>query len=553
MATIQGTAWNDANQNKIRDVDEIGMSNVTVFLDANTNGVLDTGEISTQSSTSGNYTFSDLLPGLYTVAQVEQIGFQVLRSNSAQIPFTGFAENRQGAVAWNTSPGAPEPARIGHTYSLPSSPEITIGSFYYLASRDYIDPTAEASIQLEDNIIGFENLATALAQNGYTPNDITIQFGLTTLGDDVQGQDWLLLGDTEIRYYRGGNITLQLNGEDLVSGPLEEFVLRIDLEDTASNPLAPLSGGIKNFTPSNASGSSSEASQQVAQALLTDLGGQKLDFQYISLSSPIGGEGLFSIDGRGGALFEAEAGFIHRSSERLFTNGAYSVLLTQQNDTIDAVNFANFASEPFTLGEPDDYIASHPDLIRSLGYNFNAALQHYINFGQVEGRSIDNFPEEQYLASYDDLKAAFGNDLTAATRHYIEYGFAEGRDPLSGFDSAAYIASHQDLINAFGYSPEAGEEHYRQNGYQEGRTITFKAVEYLASHDDLIQSFGYNLDAATEHYITYGSTEGRSRDMFDGQAYLNLYADLKAAFGNNLNAAAQHYIQNGFSEGRIFG
>jgi hypothetical protein len=73
------------------------------------------------------------------------------------------------------------------------------------------------------------------------------------------------------------------------------------------------------------------------------------------------------------------------------------------------------------------YIASYPDLIRSLGANEAAGQQHYLQFGQAEGRIPDLFNEVQYLAKYPDLQAAYGTDTRAATIHYILYGFAEGR------------------------------------------------------------------------------------------------------------------------------
>ena len=73
------------------------------------------------------------------------------------------------------------------------------------------------------------------------------------------------------------------------------------------------------------------------------------------------------------------------------------------------------------------YIASYPDLIRAFGVNAAAGQQHYLQFGQAEGRSPDNFNEAQYLANYGDLRAAFGADGNAATVHYIGNGFAEGR------------------------------------------------------------------------------------------------------------------------------
>ena len=252
------------------------------------------------------------------------------------------------------------------------------------------------------------------------------------------------------------------------------------------------------------------------------------------------------------------------------------------------------STSTLSLEQADDYIASHPDLIATFGYNLEAAQSHYAQLGAQEGRAVDTFAEdlylasnpdlisafgddletatqhyiesghaegrntslfnpEQYLMAYSDLQDAFGTDLAAATRHYIEFGYAEGRDPLLGFDSATYLASYDDLIAVFGYDLEAARQHYIQFGAKEGRTISFQADDYIASYDDLIQAFGDDLNSGTEHFIRFGMAEGRARDTFDEIAYLDNYADLQAAFGNNLQIATQHYLTFGFFEGRTIG
>jgi VCBS repeat-containing protein len=73
------------------------------------------------------------------------------------------------------------------------------------------------------------------------------------------------------------------------------------------------------------------------------------------------------------------------------------------------------------------YIASHPDLIPAFATDAAAGQQHYLAFGEAEGRAVDTFDEQQHLARYPDLQAAFGADGGAATAHYIAFGFGEGR------------------------------------------------------------------------------------------------------------------------------
>jgi len=73
--TITGKLFNDANGNRLKDSTEGVFAGWTVYLDQNRNGVKDTGERSTTSDASGNYTFSNLSPGTYYVEEVVPAGY----------------------------------------------------------------------------------------------------------------------------------------------------------------------------------------------------------------------------------------------------------------------------------------------------------------------------------------------------------------------------------------------------------------------------------------------------------------------------------------------
>nr|NCS54770.1 hypothetical protein [Microcystis aeruginosa G13-05] len=92
-AEIKGTVWNDIDGNAVNN-NEPSLSGWTVYLDTNNNNQLDTGETSTQTNANGDYTFNNLRPGNYNVAQVVQTGWKQthpilnITTTAADIPLT---------------------------------------------------------------------------------------------------------------------------------------------------------------------------------------------------------------------------------------------------------------------------------------------------------------------------------------------------------------------------------------------------------------------------------------------------------------------------------
>ncbi|HEY9667923.1 MAG TPA: SdrD B-like domain-containing protein, partial [Coleofasciculaceae cyanobacterium] len=76
MGSIFGNKWNDLNGNGIREANEAALVGWTIFLDQNRNGRLDTGETSTTTDANGNYSFTGLAAGTYTVAEAVQAGWR---------------------------------------------------------------------------------------------------------------------------------------------------------------------------------------------------------------------------------------------------------------------------------------------------------------------------------------------------------------------------------------------------------------------------------------------------------------------------------------------
>ncbi|WP_373535833.1 collagen binding domain-containing protein [Microcoleus sp.] len=66
---ITGCKFEDFNQNGYRDGNEPPISGITVYLDANNNGILDQGELRTTTDQFGSFTFDNLNPGTYSLRE----------------------------------------------------------------------------------------------------------------------------------------------------------------------------------------------------------------------------------------------------------------------------------------------------------------------------------------------------------------------------------------------------------------------------------------------------------------------------------------------------
>jgi len=106
QGAVYGWTWNDADLDAAWDASESALEGWTVFLDADKDGQLDTGETSTTTDADGYYSFGRLPAGEYTVAQVVQNGWEQTRPASSHTVTVStedlWAEarfgNAQGAV-----------------------------------------------------------------------------------------------------------------------------------------------------------------------------------------------------------------------------------------------------------------------------------------------------------------------------------------------------------------------------------------------------------------------------------------------------------------------
>lgn len=101
-ASITGRKFNDLDQDGVQDSGELGIANWTLYLDLNTNNQLDAGEPTAVTNAQGDYTFKQLTPGTYTVAEVNQTGWT--RTN-VKTAYLNHVRNNQPDTLSNTVTG----------------------------------------------------------------------------------------------------------------------------------------------------------------------------------------------------------------------------------------------------------------------------------------------------------------------------------------------------------------------------------------------------------------------------------------------------------------
>jgi uncharacterized repeat protein (TIGR01451 family) len=73
--SISGFKYNDLNGNGAFNAGEPRLPGWTIYLDANDNNILDSGEVSVVTNSVGEYVFNNLVPGTYIVREVQQPGW----------------------------------------------------------------------------------------------------------------------------------------------------------------------------------------------------------------------------------------------------------------------------------------------------------------------------------------------------------------------------------------------------------------------------------------------------------------------------------------------
>ncbi len=75
VGIISGQKFEYLNGNGVKDEGESGLAGWTIFIDVDNDGTLDGGEISTHTDAHGNYSFTELVAGNYTIREVPQAGW----------------------------------------------------------------------------------------------------------------------------------------------------------------------------------------------------------------------------------------------------------------------------------------------------------------------------------------------------------------------------------------------------------------------------------------------------------------------------------------------
>jgi hypothetical protein len=101
LISLSGLKFNDANGSGTLDTNETGLAGWTIFLDTNSNNLLDLGERSTVTGNNGTWRFDNVGPGNYNVREVNQNNWIRMTNNPATFVATS-GSNTTGILFGNT-------------------------------------------------------------------------------------------------------------------------------------------------------------------------------------------------------------------------------------------------------------------------------------------------------------------------------------------------------------------------------------------------------------------------------------------------------------------
>lgn len=291
----------------------------------------------------------------------------IVTNAQSQIQFEGLYAEGEGAAGWNADGSGPEPAATGHG-----------GIYYYTSSLDYVNPGSSSGGHLLDNINGFPLFAQALADHGFTPDQVTFTFGLADMGDDIEGVDWFQIGAVNYSNFYPIIIRMYLAGEPMISSVGNYGIYRVG-------------AGIQEMETgflrvNDVAGQGSEPVKQVAAAFISDMDGEELkaDIQVESAANLSG-------NGRTGGYFDAICTFT-KGLPTFPLQGLYA-----DNEGTAAWNADGTGPEPYGNGHGDvvyysasvDYDGINPDPNACLGHFLEGSTGFLNTLLQLQYRGFE--------------------------------------------------------------------------------------------------------------------------------------------------------------------
>lgn len=190
--------------------------------------------------------------------------------------FRGLVDDGLGIALWQADGSGPEPAAVGHTFVTPIEP---ITAHYYVASRDYVDPSVRGGLAVTGISGAWPQVRAAFARAGCAIEDLVIRLPLTTAGADREGQEWFYRDGVETRYLQPqAPLPLLFKREQLLEFAPSRLVLTEDYRN-ARDFTDVLIALVSEPTPAKAAVTpTSNAARALSEAFVADLAGRSVCF-----------------------------------------------------------------------------------------------------------------------------------------------------------------------------------------------------------------------------------------------------------------------------------
>ena len=411
--SISGTVWNDSNNNGAADSGEPGLAGVTVYLDTNLNGTLDSGETTAVTNTNGNYTFANVTPGTYQIAQVVPAGF------------TQTAPLFTGSYIWADSNSSGGPTYNWFDIS-------SVGTQLTLTDDSFVD----VSLPFAFDFFGQSETSVKITSNGY------LTFG--TDGTDYSNDAIPSATDPDAIIAPFWDDLNPVRGGDVFY-----------YSDVANNRFIVEYDSVQPYA---------DTGSYTFQAILN--GDGSIDFQYQTMtgvlnSATIGIENHAGDDGVQVAF--NNGGYVQNNLAVNFSAGSgtptFNKVVLSSGQNLTGVDFGNYnpSGGGGGSGTPDNFVGTGANNVFDGGGGDDTFLLRYGDDTATGGTGADEFKlDGRYLNDGDAHRITdlnFGEGDTLMLRLFDSGAFSNAVDPLnflavSQGGRTAVLDSIEDIVEA---------------------------------------------------------------------------------------------------------